>query len=467
MNRPTSDPPPPPAGTGHPGRGRRAITRHKMTLRLGALAAIAALALAACSGSGSSSGSSGGSGGPGGSGGKVTLTFWSWVPGIDKQVALFNKSHPSIQVNLVKTPTGPAGAYAKMFTAIKAGDTPDLGQIEFDVLPSFVRTGGLLNLAKYGANSHAGEFTPTAWKQVAFGGGTWAIPQATGPTGLFYNATLFKKYGLSVPKTWAQFASEAKSLHAAHPGVYLTNFDTDPSWLAMFIWQAGGRWFQAQGNSWKLGFTDSGSMKVADYWQKLIASKAIPAEPSFNAAWYKQLGNGTLLTWPTAQWGTTIMQDNVSSGSGHWRIAPMPQWTAGASTYGQYGGSTTAIFKTTKHPQAALTFALWMNTNPQAIQAGVVAGFGWPAATSGTSVPALQGTLSYFGPQHIYPIFQTSQKNTAPGWSYGPDYATVLTQMGDRFKGLTNGSATLPSILNGTQQDQLSTLKNAGINATG
>ena len=465
MNRPTSDRPP--SGTARRGTPRRVTARRTVTLRLGVLAAVAALALAACGSSGKSSASSGSSGGSGGSGGKVTLTFWSWVPGIAKQVALFNQSHPSIHVNLVQTPTGAAGTYAKMFTAIKAGDTPDLGQIEFDVLPSFARTGGLLNLAKYGANSDAGGFTPTAWKQVDFGGGTWAIPQATGPTGLLYNATLFKKYGLAVPKTWAQFAAEAQSLHAAHPGVYLTNFDTDPSWLAMFTWQAGGRWFQVQGNSWKLGFTDGGSTEVADYWQKLIASKAIPVEPSFNAAWYKQLGNGTLLTWPTAQWGTTILQDDAPSGSGQWRIAAMPQWSAAASSYGQYGGSTTAVFKTTKHPQAALTFARWMNTNAQAIQAGVVAGFGWPAATSGTSVAALRGTVSYFGPEQIYPIFQTSQKDTAPGWSYGPDYATVLTQMGDLFSGLSNGSATLPSILNSTGQDQRSSLKSAGISVTG
>jgi multiple sugar transport system substrate-binding protein len=460
MNRPTNDDwPAAPAGTvrrGSPGR--------TMTLRLGALAAVAALALAACGSSGNSSGSSAGSGG---SGGKVTLTFWSWVPGIAKQVSLFNKSHPSIHVNLVQTPTGAAGTYAKMFTAIKAGDTPDLGQIEFDVLPSFARTGGLLNLAKYGANSHTGDFTPTAWKQVDFGAGTWAIPQATGPTGLFYNATLFKKYGLSVPTTWAQFAAEAKSLHAAHPGVYLTNFDTDPSWLALFAWQAGGRWFQVQGNSWKLGFTDPASMTVANYWQQLIDAKAIPVEPSFNAAWYKQLNDGALLTWPTAQWGTTILQDNAPNGSGHWRVAPMPQWSPGASSYGQYGGSTTAVFKTTKHPQAALTFALWMNTNAQAIQAGVVAGFGWPAATSGTSVPALHGTLPYFGPQQIYPTFAASQQKTAPGWSYGPDYATVLTQMGDLFNGLSNGSATLSNILSSTAQDQRSSLKSAGISVTG
>jgi multiple sugar transport system substrate-binding protein len=397
----------------------------------------------------------------------VHLTFWSWVPGIATQVALFNKTHPKIQVTLDKTVTGAAGTYAKMFTAIKAGDPPDVGQIEFDVLPSFVQTGGILNLAKYGAAKYASDFSPSAWKQVSFGGGVYAIPQATGPTGLFYNTAAFKKYGLSVPTTWSQFASEAIALHKAHPGVYLTNFDTDPSWLAMYAWQAGGLWYSVSGNAWKLGFTDPASERVASYWQTLISDHAVQVTPSFDASWYRELGDGTLLTWPTAQWGTTIVADDVPSGSGKWAVAPMPQWTAGSHVYGQYGGSTTAVFKATKHPAQALTFAVWMNENASSVQAGVVAGFGWPASKSGTSAPALHTKLTYFGGQDIYSLFQTSQSDTIKGWSYGPDYSTVLTQMGDLFSGLARGSITLPEVLAKTQAEQVTSLKSAGIHVLG
>ena len=396
----------------------------------------------------------------------VHLTFWSWVPGIQKQVALFNQTHKNIQVTLDKVPTGAAGTYAKMFTAIKAGDPPDVGQIEFDVLPSFVQTGGLLNLAKYGATNYAKDFTPFAWGLVNFGGGVWAIPQATGPTGLLYNATLFKKYGLSVPKTWKQFASEAVSLHKSHPNVYLTNFDTDPSWLAMYVWQAGGRWFQIKnGSSWKLGFTSPASIRVANYWQNLIDQGAVPVEPSFDSSWYHQLSTGTLLTWPTAQWGTTIMQDEVPGGSGDWKIAPMPQWASSSNQYGQYGGSTTAVFKATKHPRAAETFALWINTNKQAISAGVNAGFGWPAAKGGSSVRPLHVHLSYFGHQNPFAVFHQSENATVSRWSFGPDYSTVLTQMGDLFSklGSGHGKLTLSQVLANTQKAQINALKKSGI----
>ena len=63
------------------------------------LALMLMISLAACGGGSSSSGST--------SSGPVNLTFWSWVTGIDKSVALWNKSHPNIQVKLANVGAGP------------------------------------------------------------------------------------------------------------------------------------------------------------------------------------------------------------------------------------------------------------------------------------------------------------------------------------------------------------------------
>ena len=100
---------------------RKARPRGRLLLAAGA--AVCALALAACSSSGSGST-------PAASTGKVTLTFRSWVPGISESVNLWNKSHPNIHVNRVRRPPA-VGNYAKMFSALQAGNAPDLGQIEY------------------------------------------------------------------------------------------------------------------------------------------------------------------------------------------------------------------------------------------------------------------------------------------------------------------------------------------------
>src|SRR5437763_3700326 len=162
------------------------------------------LLLAACGGS--STGSTSGSGAT--SSGPVTLNFWSWVPGIDKSVAAFNKSHPNIQVKWSNVGAGPA-EYNKLYTAIKANNEPDIAQVEFQLLPTFETTGSLVDMSQYGANSIKDKFVPWTWAQVSLGNAVYAIPQDSGPMGMFYREDIFKKYNISVPTTWAQYADAA------------------------------------------------------------------------------------------------------------------------------------------------------------------------------------------------------------------------------------------------------------------
>src|SRR5690348_11365300 len=133
------------------------------------LALMLMVSLAACGG-GSSSSSGNTSSGP------VNLTFWSWVTGIDKSVALWNSSHPNIQVKLANVGSGPI-EYDKLYTAIKANNEPDLAQVEFQLLPSFETTGALVDLSSYGANDVKDKFVPWTWSQVSLGNAVYAIPQ--------------------------------------------------------------------------------------------------------------------------------------------------------------------------------------------------------------------------------------------------------------------------------------------------
>ena len=99
-----------------------------------ASAAFVALAAAGCSSSGSSSSapstgsSSASSSGQASSGQKVTLTFWTWVPNMDKVVATWNQAHPDIQVQ-VQTQAAGDPELTKLLTAAKAGNPPDLAQV--------------------------------------------------------------------------------------------------------------------------------------------------------------------------------------------------------------------------------------------------------------------------------------------------------------------------------------------------
>jgi multiple sugar transport system substrate-binding protein len=430
---------------------RRAWSRRKLAL---AATAAGALALAACSSSGTPAASN--------STGKVTLTFWSWVPGISQSVNLWNKSHPGIHVNLNEVTSGNAGTYAKMFSALQAGNAPDLGQVEYATLPNFEHVGGVVDLSKYGAGSVKPDFVPWTWAQVTQGGAVYAIPQDTGPMGLFYRADLFKKYGLTVPATWAQYLSDAKKLHAAHTNAYIAAFPAnDSQWFSGLAWQAGAQWFTTSGDTWVTGINDAPSTQVGNFWQQLISEHLVKVEPDFASEWYKDLSDGTLLTWPTAVWGENTLVTNAAPTKGDWRVAPLPNWGA-TKTNGNWGGSTTVVFKNSQHPAQATQFAEWLNTSQQSITSLITKGGLYPADLAGQQQPAANSPVAFYGGQNIWKVFQANGRLVNTSFQWGPIMSTTFTQMADGFGKVTGGSVTLSQVLAATQSQTISAMKQQG-----
>lgn len=154
-----------------------------------AMLAMATLAVTAC-GSGDDSSAPG----QRQAGEKITLTFWSWVPGVDKAVDLWNSESPEVQVKLEKIPSGSAGGYAKIHSALRAGQAPDLAQVEYQVIPEFLLEDGLVDLEPLGVEEHKGDFGDWQWEQGVFGDGVYAIPQASGPMAMFYREDLFAQW---------------------------------------------------------------------------------------------------------------------------------------------------------------------------------------------------------------------------------------------------------------------------------
>src|SRR5687768_480851 len=136
----------------------------------------------------------------------VELTFWSWVPGIEDAVDLWNKENPDVQVKLEEIS---GDTYAKMYAALRAGNAPDLAQVEYEMLPGFRLNDALEELEQYGAGEYQDQFVEWQWQQGVFGDGAYAIPQASGPMAMYYRADLFEKWGIEVPTTWEEYEQAA------------------------------------------------------------------------------------------------------------------------------------------------------------------------------------------------------------------------------------------------------------------
>lgn len=423
--------------------------------------AISALALTGCSAGGDSTDAGAEAAACEASEGPVELTFTTWVPGMDQVVELWNEENPDIQVTVQTGPNGNSGTYQNFFNQIQAGNAPDLGQIEYDALPNFRVQDGLENIAECeNVAGSADQFVDWTWGQVTFGeeGSVYAIPQDSGPMAMYYRADLFEEAGIEVPTTWEEYAAAAEQIKAE--GAYITNFPkTDVNWFAGMVWQNGGQWFANDGESWDVNLTSPESEEVANYWQDLLSEDLVSTLPSFSDEWNASFNEGQQWTWVSAVWGATTLSDGAPDTAGKWAVAPMPQWEADSQGAGNWGGSSTAVLKGSEHPAEAAQFALWLNTDPEALALANELGGLYPAAKSAADLDAFAGGVEFYGGQEIYDVFAEASANVDPNFTWGPTMTQTYTDVSDGFGTAIGGSGTLMDALTDGQQQTIDALK--------
>ena len=418
----------------------------RSVLAAGALVGSAVLALTACSSSGSGTTSGGGpsvSASPVAAGGYTagvadalakggSFTVWTWIPQINDLVKAFEAKYPKVKVKVVNAGSS-ADEYTKLQNVISAGSgIPDLAQVEYFALPQFALKKSLVDLTSYGVGGFQDKFIKSVWNSVSLDGGIYGIPQDSGPMALFYREDLFKKYGLTVPKTWDEFVADAKKLKAADPNAYLTSDGGDAGFTTSMIWHAGGHPYTVNGTNIEINFNDPGTKKWVSVWNQLVEGKLVDTKtPGWSDGWFKNLNNGTYAAMVSGAWWPGILESSVKDTVGKWRVAPMPQYTAGAQDTAENGGSSFALPKGGSNQLLALGFAEWMNTSPEGIGIWTKGG-AFPSTTDQLSDPSwLNQKISYFGGQKVNQVLADAAKDVVPGWSYLPFQVYANSIYGD------------------------------------
>ncbi|MFF3343083.1 ABC transporter substrate-binding protein [Streptomyces flavidovirens] len=429
---------------------------HSLHRRLAATATAVALGATALTACGSSGGDDQADSGP------VSLTYWAWAPGMDKVADLWNKKNPDIKVTVKKQAAGD-DLVAKIITASKAHQAPDLVQAEYQALPTLVSNDALADISKEVGDAEK-EFAPGVWQQTTLGSdAVYAVPQDSGPMMFYYRADLFKQYGLSAPATWDDFAQTARALKKRAPDKALTTFSSNDSGLfAGLAQQAGAKWWTVEGDKWKVGIDDPATRKVADFWGGLVKEGAVDNQPMYTPAWNKALNTGKQIAWVSAVWAPGTLTTAAPETKGKWAMAPLPQWTKGDNATGSWGGSTTAVTTDSPHKAAAAKFATWLNTDPQALAALVKESGIYPAATAAQTSGALAKAPDFFANQ---PDFYTRAagiaKTTAPA-SWGPNVNVAYTAFKDRFAQAAKTRSDFGTALTAMQDATVADLKKQG-----
>jgi multiple sugar transport system substrate-binding protein len=149
----------------------------------------------------------------------VTLATYVWQPTTVKAmndiVAAWNKSHPSIQVQIV--PVDVNSVHDKLLTSFVGGTAADIVHDEAADIPGFTQQGYLANLTPLIPKDLKAEIPKSVWDTVNFGHKITGVPIMLQTYNVFANMDLLKQAGIKAPSiagpwTWDKFRAVAKQL---------------------------------------------------------------------------------------------------------------------------------------------------------------------------------------------------------------------------------------------------------------
>ncbi|HEY5880780.1 MAG TPA: extracellular solute-binding protein [Nakamurella sp.] len=213
---------------------------------------------------------------------------------------------------------GGTDSSAKLLTA--APRRRGAGRREYQTLPSLIVGDVATDIAQYVGDETRRAFTDSTWGLTTFNDAIYGVPQDVGPMALIYNQARFAELGITVPTTWAEFATAAEQVRKADPSTYIGTFSPEVfGFFAGMSQQAGAKWWEVDGETWTAGILDEASGSVAAYWQDLVD-----------------------------------------------REAPLPQWTPGDKADAHQCGSGVVVSRWSprpaEHPHEAAEFAAWINS---------------------------------------------------------------------------------------------------------
>ena len=277
----------------------------------------------------------------------------------------FTKAYPNITINpeLVSYDS----LHDKIVTAQVGGNG------KYDVVlmdtpwPAELVTANIVSdiTSKIPADFLSGVFD-SAWTAAKYNGKIYGVPWINDTKFFFYNSDMFSKAGLTAaPKTWDEVEADAKAIKAAGIVKYPITASWKQAEAVICDWTQlaaafGGSDFVDPNG--KALFNQGGGLAALTFMKKLLDEGLVdPAslsqtEDDVNSV--VSAGQAAMaLNWT---YGLSVMNDpSKSTVAGKIKVAPSPG-EGSVTTSGVNGGMSLAVTTTTKHPNEALAYALFM-----------------------------------------------------------------------------------------------------------
>jgi ABC-type glycerol-3-phosphate transport system substrate-binding protein len=253
---------------------------------------------------------------------KIELKMWTMLTtnacmtNMNNQLAEFTKKYPNITVKL--EPMTFDNVYARLMTAVQGNSLPDvLDCIEGHV--AFLQSKNAIVPVDNLIDDLGGKsaFTQKYLQWASKDDKTWALPDWSLHQEVWYRTDLYKKYGLSIPKTWDELAQNAKKLNIdsnndGKTDVYGMAIPLGRNMVAQqtysqFLYSAGVNIFDPATGKYAFGDNKAMAVKAMDAMIKIYKESS----PSGSIDWTwtdfrTAMVKGTVAQ--TNEWGAIIAQ---------------------------------------------------------------------------------------------------------------------------------------------------------------
>ena len=204
--------------------------------------------------------------------------------------------------------------------------------------------------------------------------------------------------------------------------------------------------------------------EVVSYWQDLIQSDLVSADPDFTDEWYAGLNQGKYAGWLTAAWAPVFLSGAAADTSGLWRAAPLPQWDAGDPASGNWGGSADAVLKTSENPIAAYELAKWINNEQEPALLFATQQYFFPTANSVLEDPAfVDQEPEFYGGQKVNELFAEISTTVDTDWQWLPFMEFAYTNFNETFGAAVAAKGDLAAGLDAWQDALVDVRNPAGL----
>lgn len=308
----------------------------------------------------------------------VTITFWHsfvsrTIPALNSLIEKFEKEHPGIHINPQYVPSGDP-LVQKLVTAIQSNTAPDISWIHSDFLNKLVEADAIYKIDHFisGKNGLSKEdmedIYPQSLQSARWRDTLYAMPMEATTLALVYNKNKFREAGLDPdkpPRNWDELYDYAMKLtkdkngdgKKDQYGFYIPAFPASGPlsiWMVLqwtpFLWQAGGE--EINGAQTEVLFNSEAGVQALAFWKKLF-----DAENFKDFTLTHDLGfiSNTIAMIMDGPWDLPEFREIKNF---EWGVTYLPAGPAGRATY--LAGEHLAIFKQSRHPEAAWTFVKWI-----------------------------------------------------------------------------------------------------------